>query len=137
MCFTHAVSLKIAFLVTIVRKTEVLLFDSHFHRFKTIFNWHFNATFSKDYEHLWQHASETVADFSVPTLDIDDQSPCSIKCMGSHPKMLLYTLDKLFHVFWGMGANDLDGQRVIAYEILSLHHSTAVWQTQEVPQDAW
>ena len=69
-------------LVTIVRKSKVLLFDSHFHRFDTTFRWRFNAAFSKDYEHLWQHASETAADFSAPTFDIDDLSPCSIKCMG-------------------------------------------------------
>ena len=106
-------------LVTIVRKSKVLLFDSHFHRFETIFHQHFNATFSKDYKHLWQHALETAADFSAPTFDIDDLSPCSIKCTGSHPKMLLYALDELLHVFWGMGANDIDRQQVIAYEILT------------------
>ena len=33
--------------------------------------------------------------------------------------MLLYALDKLFHVFRGMGANDPDGQHMVAYEILS------------------
>ena len=120
MHFACAVSLKIAFLVTIVRKSKVLLFNSHFHRFETIFRWCFNAAFSKDYEHLWQHASETMADSSSPTFDTDDLSPCSIKHTGSCPKMLLYALDELFHVFRGMGTNDLDGQCVIAYQILSL-----------------
>ena len=120
MHFASTVSLKIAFLVTIVRKSKVLLFDSHFHRFETIFRWCFNPTFSNDYEHLWQHASETVANFSLTTFDIDDLSVCSVKYMGLHPKMLLYALDELFHVFRGMGANDLDGQCIIAYEILSL-----------------
>ena len=119
MCFACAVSLKIAFLVTIVRKSKVLLFDSHFHRFDTIFRWCFNATFSKDYKHLWRHASETAADFTALILHIDDLGPCSVKCMGSHPKMLLYALDELFHVFRGMGTNDLDGQCIVAYENLS------------------
>ena len=36
-----------------------------------------------------------------------------------HPKMLLYALDELFHVFTGVGANNLNGQCVVAYEILS------------------
>ena len=61
-----------------------------------------------------------MADFSSPTFDIDNLSRCSIKHMGSCPKMLLYVLDELFHVFRGMGANDLDRQHIIAYEILSL-----------------
>ena len=39
--------------------------------------------------------------------------------MGLHPKVLLYALDELFHVFRGMDANDLDGQCIVAYEILS------------------
>ena len=118
--FACTVSLKTAFLVTIVRKSKVLRIDSHFHRFETIFRWHFNATLSKDYKHLWQHASETTADFSLLTFDIDDLSPCSVKHMDLHPKMLLYALDELSYVFRGMGANDLDGQCIVAYEILSL-----------------
>ena len=39
--------------------------------------------------------------------------------MGWCPKILLYALDELFHVFWGMGTNDLNGQQVVAYEILT------------------
>ena len=104
-------------LVTIVRKSKVLLFNSH--RFETIFCQHFNTAFSKNYKHLWQHASETTANFSALKFDTDDLSPCSVKCMGSHPKMLLYALDELFHVFQGMGTNDLDGQQVVAYMILA------------------
>ena len=33
--------------------------------------------------------------------------------------MLLYALDELFHVFRGVGANDINRQCVVAYEILS------------------
>ena len=33
--------------------------------------------------------------------------------------MLMYALNELFHIFWGVGANDLNGQQVVAYEILS------------------
>ena len=64
--------------------------------------------------------SETAVDFSLLTFDIDDLSLCSIKCMGLCLKMLLYALDELFHVFSGMGTNDLDGQCIIVYEILCL-----------------
>ena len=56
------------------------------------------------------HASEGIADFDVPTFDHNDLHPCSMKLAGSCPKMLLYVLDDLFHVFWGVGANDLDEQ---------------------------
>ena len=42
------------------------------------------------------------------------------RCMkGCAPKMLLYALDELFYVFSGVGAKDLDGQHMVAYEILS------------------
>ena len=43
-------------------------------------------------------------------LDHDDLHPCSVKCTGPCPKMLLYVLNELFHVFWGVGANGLYGQ---------------------------
>lgn len=33
------------------------------------------------------------------------------------PEMFLYALDQLFHVFRGVGVNDIKGQHV-AYEIL-------------------
>ena len=36
------------------------------------------------------------------------------------PCMMLYTLDKLFYVCRGVGANDVDGQHIIAYEILTV-----------------
>ena len=34
--------------------------------------------------------------------------------------MMLYAMDEMFHIFLGVGANDLDGQRVVAYKILAL-----------------
>ena len=43
---------------------------------------------------------------------------------GSHPRLLLYALNELFYVYKGVGANDADGQHVVAYKILkvvSLH----------------
>ena len=65
------------------------------------------------------NTSKGMADFDVPTFDHNDLCPCSVRCTGSCPRMLLYVLDELFHVFQGVGANDLDGQRVVACEILS------------------
>ena len=45
--------------------------------------------------------------------------PCDKGHEETCPKMLLYVLDKLFHVFRWLGVNDLNGQCVVAYEILS------------------
>ena len=34
--------------------------------------------------------------------------------------MMLYAMDEMFHIFWGVGANDLNGKCIVAYEILAL-----------------
>ena len=34
--------------------------------------------------------------------------------------MMLDAMDEMFHVFWSVGANDLDGQHVVTYKILAL-----------------
>ena len=39
---------------------------------------------------------------------------------GMHLHMMLYMLDELFYVYRGVGANDADGQRIVAYEILTV-----------------
>ena len=46
--------------------------------------------------------------------------PCIQKRTGMHPCMMLYAMDEMFHVFQGVGANDVNGQRVVAYEILTV-----------------
>ena len=46
--------------------------------------------------------------------------PIDLKRTGMHPCMMLYALDELFYMFWGIGTNDIDGQHVIIYEILTL-----------------
>ena len=33
---------------------------------------------------------------------------------------MLYAMDEMFHIFWGLGPNDVDRQCVVAYEILAL-----------------
>ena len=96
--------------------TSFLIF---IHRFETIFHWHFNTTFIKDNEHLWHFTSEGTANFHVPIFNHEDLKPCNVKCTGSHPKMLLYTLNELFDVFRGIGAKDLNRHQVVANEILS------------------
>ena len=88
------------------------------YRFKAIFCHRFSMTFSKDMEKFWCFASEIIPNFYMPMLKCETLVPYNKLHEGMHPKMLLYALDKLFHVFRGVGANDLNGQCVVAYEIL-------------------
>ena len=74
----------------------------------------------KDNEHLWRHVNESLADFEMPTYDHEMGMPCNQKRTETCPHMMLYAMDEMFHIFWGMGANNLDGQHVVAYEILAL-----------------
>ena len=89
------------------------------HRFKTIFCCRFNASFSKDAKKFWHFTSENISDFYTPTLKHETLIPYDKIQEGTHPKMLLYALDKLFHVFRGVGSNDIDGKCTIASDILS------------------
>ena len=78
----------------------------------------------KDSEHHWRHINKSLADFETPTYYHETGMPCNQKRTGMHPCMMLYAMDEMSHVFQGMGANDLDGQHIVAYEILasvSLH----------------
>ena len=55
-----------------------------------------------------------------PTYDHEMGMPCNQKRTGTHPHMMLYAMDEMFHIFWGMAANDVNGQCVVAYGILAL-----------------
>ena len=95
-------------------------------RFDIIFKRHFKGTFCKSSEHLWRYVSEDLADFQMPTHDHEMGTPTDLRRTGMHPCMMLYTLDELFYMFQGIGTNDMDGQCIIAYEILtvaSIHHT--------------
>ena len=75
--------------------------------------------FSKDLEKFWHFTSENIPDFYMPALKKEMLVSYDKLCEGTHPKMLLYALDELFHVFRGWGENDLNGQCVVAHDILS------------------
>ena len=87
-------------------------------RFGEIFKRHFKGKFSKSNEHLWWHVNVEIADFQTPTYEWDKGMPIDVLRTGSHPCMLLYVLDELFYVYKGVGVNDMDGQCIVAYEIL-------------------
>ena len=74
----------------------------------------------KDNEHLWRHVNKSLADFEMPTYDQEMGMPCVQKRTGMHPHMMLYAMDKMFHIFWSMGAKNVNGQYVVAYKILAL-----------------
>ena len=56
----------------------------------------------------------------MPTHDHEMGAPIDLRRTGTHPCMMLYALDELFYMFWGIGTNDIDGQHVISYEILTV-----------------
>ena len=89
-------------------------------RFDVIFRRHFKGTFSKSSGHLWRHINSEVADFQTPTYDQDMGMPINVLRTSMHLRMMLYALDELFYVYRGMDTNDVDGQHVIAYEILTV-----------------
>ena len=90
------------------------------HRFETIFRWHFNAMLCKDNEPLWRHINESLADFKMPTYDREAGMPCILKRTRKCPCMMLSAMDEMFHIFQGMGDNDVNGQCIVAYKILTL-----------------
>ena len=47
-------------------------------------------------------------------------APIDLKRTGTHLHMMLYALDELFYMFQGVGANDIDRQHVVIYEILTV-----------------
>ena len=50
---------------------------------------------------MWCHMSELQANFKVPTYEVvgGTLTPVDKEHMGSHPKMFLFTLDELSHVY--------------------------------------
>ena len=89
-------------------------------RFDTIFRKHVKGTFCKGSKHLWRHVNENLMDFQMPTYDQEMGAPIDLKRTGTCPHMMLYTLDKLFYVLQGVGTNDMHGQCIVAYEILTI-----------------
>ena len=71
-------------------------------------------------EHLWRHVNAEITDFQMLTYEWDMGAPIDVLRTGSHPHMLLYALDKLFYVYKGVGVNDVDGQCIVAYKILTV-----------------
>ena len=108
-------------------------------RFEEIFHCRFGVTFSKDMEKLWHFASKHIPDFYMLTLMKETLTPLWKTVWGTCPKMLLYALNELFHVFRGVGASDLDGQCVVVYEILSFAslHCTEQWGKPIDPSSTW
>ena len=56
----------------------------------------------------------------MPTYDQEMGTPCILKRTWTCPWMMLYAVDEMFHVFQGVGANNVDKQRIVAYKILTL-----------------
>ena len=89
-------------------------------RFSVIFQRHFKGKFSKSNEHLWQHVNTEKANFQMPTYEWDTGAPIDVLRTASCLCMLLDMLHELFYVYRGVGVNDTDGERIVAYEILTV-----------------
>ena len=76
--------------------------------------------FAKTASIVGRHVKESFADFKMPTYNHKMGVPCNKERTGTCPHMMLYAMNEMFHVFQGMGANDLKGQHIVAYEILAL-----------------
>ena len=74
----------------------------------------------KDNEHLWRHVNESLTDFEMPMYDREVGMPCILKRTRMCPCMMLYAIDKMFHVLRGVGDNNVDAQCGVAYKILTL-----------------
>ena len=64
-----------------------------------MFKRQFGRTFSYAAEDEWKYKSEGIASFKMPTMQHDTLWHDDIMWEGYRPKMLLYTLDKLFYIY--------------------------------------
>ena len=52
---------------------------------------------------MWWHIDAEIADFQMPTYELNTGAPIDVLRTGSHPHMLLYVLNELFNVYRGVG----------------------------------
>ena len=102
------------------------------HRFEAIFCCRFGAPFSKDAEKFWCFVLKNILDFYVPTLKCGTLIPCDKVCEGTHPKILLYALDELFHVIRGVGQMTMKGNAWLPMRSCHLPHSI-LWSSEANP----
>ena len=94
------------------------------HRFEAIFNHRF-GTFSKDAEKFWNFASENIPDFYMPSLKKEMLVPNDKLHERMCPQILLYAVDKPFHVFRGWGQMTSMGNAWLSMRSCHLPHSIA------------
>ena len=90
-------------------------------------------SFSKDAEKFWCFASKNIPDFYAPTLKHETLIPYDKIQEGTHPKMLQYALDELFHVFRGVGVNDMTDNTLLPMRSCHLPCST-IQNSEASPQ---
>ena len=79
------------------------------YRFEAIFNQHFNTAYTINTEPMWHHVLELQAKFKAPTYGVVGGmlTPVDKDHMGSHPKMFLFALDKLFYIYQCINNTDV------------------------------
>ena len=91
------------------------------HRFEAVFKRRFGRTFSYAAEDEWKYKSEGITSFKTPIMQCDTLWHDDIMWEAYRPKMLLYTLGKLFYIYDQVKHHrGIDEKLVVAYEILSL-----------------
>ena len=63
--------------------------------------------------------NENIRDFIVPTYICGDPpQPCTVRCEGHHPKVLLWIMEEFFYISHNLTEKDCDGCVVLSYELM-------------------
>ena len=73
--------------------------------------------------HLTDHWRDTVRDwpnFHAPSMSVVNLDKVNLLHSGHHPKMFLFLLEEMAYTYTRVSADNIDGLRVIAYEVLTM-----------------
>ena len=58
--------------------------------------------------------------FHTPSLSVVNLDEVNLLCLGHHPKMFLFLPEEMAYMYTRIGAEDIDGLQVMAYEVLAM-----------------
>ena len=68
----------------------------------------------------WRDAVWGWPNFNAPSLSVVNLDEVSLFCLGHRPKMFLFLLEEMAYAYAHIGAEDIDGLQVMAYEVLAM-----------------
>ena len=88
--------------------------------FLAIFRARFDALYDASNESgLRWWINENIRDFIAPTyLRGNPFNPCTVRCEGHRPKVLLWIMEEFFHISHDLTEMDRDGRVVLCYELM-------------------